>query len=307
MRIIKLFLVISFVCFTINLHAQAKADPNFHVYLLLGQSNMAGRGVITDNYRSEEDPRVYMLNKAGDWVPAKHPLHFDKPQVAGVGPGLAFGEKMAEADPSVKIGLVPCAVGGTSIESWKPGGYDAATKTHPYDDALLRIRSAMQSGVVKGVLWHQGESDTKDPEHYLEKLVELIKRIRTEVNNSNLPFVAGELGRYRPAYSNISNEIDKLPAHLSHTAVVTTEGLVHKGDTTHFDSPSATMLGQRYAAQMLKLIHTNAGTSNRFIKYSFLHRRSYALNAFDVPGSRLMKGLPFSQAPFLLTIYKLPE
>lgn len=235
------------------MHAQSKIDSNFHIYLLLGQSNMAGRGIITDTYKNERHDRVWMLNKAGEWVPAQHPLHFDKPQVVGVGPGLAFGIKMAEADPQASIGLVPCAVGGTAIERWQPGAYDSATKTHPYDDALLRIRAAMKKGIIRGVIWHQGESNSARPGGYLEKLIALIERVRTEVGNPQLPFVAGELGRYRPVYAAISAETGKLPARVAGTAVATTEGLVHKGDTTHFDAPSAALLGERYAAQMLRL------------------------------------------------------
>ena len=233
--------------------AQPPSGSGFHIYLLLGQSNMAGRGVVTEAYQKERFARVWMLNKTGEWVPAQHPLHFDKPPVVGVGPGLAFGSRMAEAYPDANIGLVPCAVGGTAIERWQPGAYDSATKTHPYDDALLRIREAMKKGTIMGVIWHQGESNAAHPDGYLEKLIAFIERIRKEVGDPRLPFVAGELGRYRPVYANISTEINKLPARVAGTAVVTTEGLTHKGDTTHFDSPSATLLGERYAAQMLKL------------------------------------------------------
>ena len=242
---------------------QTSPEPNFHVYLLLGQSNMAGRGVITEVYKNEHHARVWMLNKRGEWVVAQHPLHFDKPQVVGVGPGLAFGIKMAEADPAANIGLVPCAVGGTAIERWQPGAYDSATKTHPYDDALLRIKTAMKKGTIRGVIWHQGESNAAHPEGYLDQLVALIERIRKEAGNPRLPFVAGELGRYRAVYENISAETRKLPARVPYTAVATTEGLVHKGDTTHFDAPSATLLGERYAAQMLKLEQAGNRTAAR--------------------------------------------
>src|SRR5690606_31434921 len=143
--------------------AQQREQPEqeVHVYVLMGQSNMAGRGKVTEYYAKEGHPRVVMLNQAGEWVPAKHPLHFDKPKVAGVGPGLTFGMAMAEANPDVVIGLVPCAVGGTPIDKWAPGAYDKNTDTHPYDDAEVRIRQAMEAGVVKGVIWHQGEGDSK--------------------------------------------------------------------------------------------------------------------------------------------------
>ena len=216
---------------------------------------MAGRGLITDTLRAEGNDRVSMLNARGEWVPARHPLHFDKPQVVGVGPGLSFGIQMAEANPNVRIGLVPCAVGGTSISRWQPGADDEATKTHPYDDAVQRIENAMRCGVVKGMLWHQGESDS-DPTAsaaYLPKLAELIGRIRQLTGQPSLPVVAGELGRYKDVYGLINAELQKLPATVPHTALATSEGLIDKGDLTHFDSPSANTFGRRYAVQMLQL------------------------------------------------------
>src|SRR5581483_5198201 len=88
---------------------------------------------------------------------------------------------------------------------------------------------------------------------YLGQLKELIARFRTLVGNDRLPFVAGELGRYRPAFPLLNAEIDKLPATVPYTAVATTENLVHRGDTLHFDSPSAEELGKRYAAKMIGL------------------------------------------------------
>ena len=239
----------------------AQADPNFHIYLLMGQSNMAGRGPITDSLRDEGNDRVFMLNARGEWVPARHPLHFDKPQVAGVGPGLSFGIQMAESNPTVRIGLVPCAVGGTSISRWQPGAYDDATKTHPYDDAVQRIENAKQCGIVKGMLWHQGESDSNPnaAAAYLPKLVELIGRIRQLTGQPNLPVVAGELGRYKDVYGPINAELHKLPATVPHTALTTSEGLIDKGDLTHFDGVSADTFGRRYAVQMMQLQAAETG------------------------------------------------
>ncbi len=231
-----------------------KPDPSFELYILAGQSNMAGRGYITDEFKNEGNDKLYMLTKDNKWVLAKNPIHFDKP-IAGVGPGMAFGIAMAKENPKVKIGLIPTAVGGSPIEHWLPGAYDAATKTHPYDDAVVRIKFAMQYGVIKGIIWHQGEANSK-PEQaklYLAQLKELIERFRKLVNNPNLPFIAGELGRYRPEFSSINNELVKLPGMVPYTGVATTEGLVHRGDTLHFDSPSADELGRRYARKMIEV------------------------------------------------------
>lgn len=233
----------------------SRSDPNFHIYLLMGQSNMAGRGPITPELANVGNARVFMLNAAGEWVPARHPVHFDKPKVAGVGPGLSFGVAMAEANPNVRIGLVPCAVGGTSIDKWQPGAYDEATKTHPWDDALPRIQNATRAGAVKGMLWHQGEADS-DPTAtaaYLPKLTELIGRVRTLTGQPALPVVVGELGRFRENRISFNAQLLKLPALVPHTAVATSENLTDKGDQNHFDGASADELGRRYAVQMLAL------------------------------------------------------
>lgn len=238
-----------------NVAAQSKPDSSFHIYILVGQSNMAGRGPMTDALKAEEDPRVLMLNKSNEWVLAKHPMHFDKPGIVGVGPGFSFGIKMAKANKKVRIGLVPCAVGGSPIDHWLPGAYDAATKTHPYDDAVIRIKEAMKAGIIKGIIWHQGESDS-EPEMakgYLDKLTELIGRMRNLIGNPNIPFIAGELGTYRPVYANINQVIVELPQKVPYTAVVSSEGLADKGDTIHFDGPSAEELGKRYAVKMLQV------------------------------------------------------
>lgn len=236
-------------------NVSVKADSLFDLYLLIGQSNMAGRGEITDEYKNEGSSDVLMLDKENHWVQARHPLHFDKPSAAGVGPGLSFGIEMAKKNQGNKIGLIPCAVGGTSINTWKPGGFDEATKTHPYDDMIVRLQEAQKYGIIKGVIWLQGESDSspEKAKDYLAKLEELINRIRTVTHNPTLPFVAGELGRYKEQYRYINNELVKLPARVANTAVASSKGFTDKGDSIHFNSASAEKYGLRFAKKMKRL------------------------------------------------------
>jgi hypothetical protein len=231
-----------------------KMPLKMDLYLLIGQSNMAGRGLIDSNTTNEENAQLLMLTKNGEWLPAKHPLHFDKPKVVGIGPGIAFGLAMLDQQKR-PIGLIPCAVGGTSINSWKPGGYDSATKTHPYDDALLRLQKALLSGTLKGIIWHQGEADSpvEKRKDYLEKLSILIERWRSIVQNPNLPFVAGEIGNFNDVHIAFNQELNALPTLVKNTAVVSANALVDKGDHLHFDGPSANELGKRYAAKMKEL------------------------------------------------------
>lgn len=246
--------------------AQDKPDPDFHLYLLVGQSNMAGRGKV-DSLSSPNNSRILMLTKSNEWVLAKDPLHFDKPKVAGVGPGLRFAERMLtySKNKNIKIGVIPCAVGGTAIESWQPGAESLGVQ--PYDDAIKRLHIAMKSGVLKGIIWHQGEGNSSEEKSkvYLNQLEELIKRLRQEAGNKNVPFVAGELGYYRDRYLLINEVLKSLPTRVSNTAVAKADGLTHNGDGTHLDATSARILGERFAEKMYQL-------QNRMLKKTKINR-----------------------------------
>ena len=252
--------LIVLACFLVS-ESLAKQVPreNFHLFLLVGQSNMAGRGKVADQDRKPH-PRVLMLTKDNKWFPAVDPIHFDK-KVAGVGLGKTFGIQMAGANSKVRIGLIPCAAGGSPIDSWKPGGYHGQTRSHPYDDAIKRARLAMKGGVLKGILWHQGESDSKTgkAEVYEKKLHEVIARFRKDLNAPNVPFIAGQMGQFKERpWSDAKKLVDKahreLPKKVSRCAFVGSDELKHKGDKVHFDAKSMREFGKRYAAVYLKLV-----------------------------------------------------
>lgn len=238
----------------------------FQLYLLIGQSNMAGRGPV-EAQDTVPNRHVLRLNPAGQWEVAKDPIHFDKP-VAAVGPGLTFGRLMAAADTTVSIGLVPCAVGGSGIDAWVPGAYFADTKTHPYDDALARARTAMRAGILAGIIWHQGESDSSPEKSTLfqQKITLLIKQLREDLQAPTVPFVAGQLPAFqinkpgpdgRPHRNDAAVRINKAVAELQkqvpNYACITAEGTADVGDHTHFNAASARLMGQRYAAAMRQL------------------------------------------------------
>jgi hypothetical protein len=234
-----------------------KPDPGFHLYALIGQSNMAGRGAVGPE-DTETHPRVLCLDRAQKWAPAADPLHFDKP-IAGVGPGLAFGKAMAEQDPGVRIGLIPCAVGGSPIRTWQPGGYWEQTKSHPYDDTLARCTVALRSGELKGFLWHQGESDSnaQDAVRYLDRLKTLVDRLRTVLQAPRAAFVVATLGDFFAVRNEwaaaINGALERLASEVDNAACVQSAGLAHGGDDLHFDAPSARELGRRYAQAMIRL------------------------------------------------------
>ncbi|MGI4863432.1 MAG: sialate O-acetylesterase [Janthinobacterium lividum] len=231
----------------------------FQLYLLIGQSNMAGRGYV-EAQDTVPNRHILRLNPAGQWEVAKDPLHFDKP-VAGVGPGLSFGRAMAAQDTSVTIGLIPCAVGGSGIDTWVPGAYFADTKTHPYDDALARARTALAAGTLAGIIWHQGESDTSPEKSaaYAPKLTALITRLRADLHAPKVPFVAGQLPLFPQGPTDVAGVARVNAALLEvgktvpHYVFVPATGTTDRGDHLHLDAASARLMGQRYAASMQQL------------------------------------------------------
>jgi len=235
---------------------------NFHLFLLAGQSNMAGRGDVAAEDQ-QPHPRVLMLSKDGTWQPAVDPIHYDKPS-AGVGPGRTFGMVLAGGDTNITFGLIPAACGGSPISAWEPGVYYDPTASHPYDDAIKRAKLAMKQGTLKAILWHQGESDceTNLAPAYKDKLEQLIARFRKDLDASDLPVIVGQLGQFEKApwtpYTRMVNDAQIAVAkEMKHVAFVSSDGLVSKSDNLHFDAPSEREFGKRYAAAYLKTQPSN--------------------------------------------------
>ena len=253
MKTIVLSLLSSFalLCGALTITASAQETPrDLSLVLLIGQSNMAGRGIIEPQDKVPI-PGVFKLDAESQWVAAIDPLHFDKPKVAGVGLGREFARSLVKARPGVQIGLIPAAVGGTSLDQWKPGG-------ELYNQALARLRVAQKSGKLVAILWHQGESDSSKIERassYAIKWVAMMKQLRVDAGAPNVPIVAGEIGEYlHRTYANIVNQqIDSLPRLLDHVATAPVNGLVAKSDGLHFDSASQREFGRRYAAAFFTL------------------------------------------------------
>ncbi len=255
------------------------SDPSrFHLFLLAGQSNMAGRGKIDQESRRAHE-RVLTLDKSGEWVAAVDPLHFDKPKIVGVGLGKTFAEDYADRYPEVTVGLIPCAVGGSPIDAWRPGGHHRSTNTHPYDDAIARVKLAMKSGVLKGILWHQGESDAKPAlaAEYEQNLHALIARFRDQLNSPSVPFIAGQMGKFpeRP-WDEDRKRVDavhqRLPSSVAATGFVVSDGLSHKGDFAHFDTSSYRTLGHRYFEAYRSLVEPEDTALRYEVQRTVAHR-----------------------------------
>jgi hypothetical protein len=238
---------------------EAKKIPskkNTWVFILAGQSNMAGRGLVEpqDTIPSE---RILSINKNGKVIIAKEPLHFYEPTLAGLDCGLSFGKAIInEAPDQISVLLIPTAVGGSSISQWL--GDSTHRNVKLLSNFKEKVTLAKKYGEIKGILWHQGESDTnpKDAPRYNERLTQLFKIFRTAAGNENLPILIGELGGYsdNKNWAVVNEQIHLYSATDRNTAVITTTDLKDKGDALHFNSEGQRILGQRFAEAYLKMI-----------------------------------------------------
>ena len=220
------------------------ADTPDRVFLLIGQSNMAGRAALEDG---DDKPigRVSLLDDKGNWIPATNPLNRFATNrkvisMQRISPGAGFAQAMAASMPDATIGLISNARGGSSVNEWQKG--------QPLYDNTIKRLSAVDGLKVDGVIWHQGESDRNDPE-YLAKLKRVIEFLRTDLDAPNLPFVAGEIYGEAP----VNDILRTLPKEVPATGLASARGLT-VFDKVHFDRKSQFTLGKRYAEQMLKLL-----------------------------------------------------
>ena len=258
LRSLCLLLALIFPVLSSAKEVKLPEKKDFHLFLLAGQSNMAGRGKIDAKAR-EADPRILALNKQSEWQVAMDPLHWDKP-AAGTGIGKPFAAIIAGKAPGATIGLIPSACGGSPISTWKPGEFWGQTKSHPWDDSIARAKLAMESGTLKAILWHQGESDSnaeKAPEH-AKHLEDLITRFRKELDAPELPFIIGQLGRFpakpwnenREAVDAAQRAVAKKMKNVRFVEIPNPESV---GDHLHFDTPTLRRFAEGYAAAYLDI------------------------------------------------------
>lgn len=232
-----------------------------HIYILVGQSNMSGRAKV-----EAEDQKIptnlFLLDGKGQWTRATHPFiqYTNVPNAAdertikaggktGLSFGLTFARRMLEVDKEISIGLVANSKGGSAIGSWKKG-----TKGSLYDKTMERVRPIMNTGTIRGVLWHQGESDLTRTDMYLDALAEVIAQFRKDLDNPKLPFIAGQiapLAKDKERITPFNELILKLPARVPHTGVIRADDL--SGKDIHFDSADTRKIGRRYAEEMIRL------------------------------------------------------
>ena len=202
---------------------------------------------------------VYLLNDKGNFEPAVNPLNrysTVRKDLSMQRLGLAYGFAKEMARQTKRpVGLVVNARGGSSINSWLKGSKDGY-----YEEALSRVRIAMkQGGVLKAILWHQGEADCSNPEAYKQKLISLVKDLREDLGMPNLPVVVGQISQWnwtkREAGTVPFNQmIKKVSSFIPYSDWVSSKGLGWYKDEKdpHFNTEAQLLLGKRYAKKILK-------------------------------------------------------
>jgi hypothetical protein len=232
---------------------QLPRSENFWIFIMAGQSNMAGRGFV-EPQDTIPNTRVLTLNKDNKWVIAKEPLHFYQPALTGLDCGMSFAlELLKSAGDSITIGLVPCAVGGSSVDNWLDD--KAFNEVELSRNFKERTKVALKSGKIKAILWHQGESDASVEKIYKYKssIETLFRRFRKVVGNDSLPIIMGELGSYyypedqQALWDSINVQIRSIATKGSNCFWIPTDDLTPNEDRIHFNSASQRELGRRYA------------------------------------------------------------
>lgn len=268
-------LVISIVFYACQTQ-DTQPDPNFHIYLSFGQSNMEGQGKI-EKQDLEVSERFKVLQALdcdstrikGTWRKAVPPLCQCG---SGLSPADYFGRTMVdELDPSISIGIINVAIGGCDIrlfdkdihreyhDTYKEDWFKNKIKAYgnnPYNHLITLAKEAQKSGVIKGILLHQGETNTGDQEwpNYVSKIYnDLLDELSLEAKD--VPLLAGEVVATDGSCCTAMNDIiATLPTTIETAHIVSSKGLTAM-DRAHFDSEGYRELGRRYAKKMLTLLN----------------------------------------------------
>ena len=251
----------------------AAPDPNFHIYLAFGQSNMEGQGTIESKDKTV-DPRFQMLStidnfngrKLGTWNDAIPPL---ANKHGGLGPSDYFGRTLVEKlDPQIKVGVVVVAVAGCSIVLFDPpvsesywssqaGWFMDIVRDYggdPYQRLVDMAKKAKEDGVIKGIIFHQGETDEGDKD-WPNKVKKVYDRLVKDVGlDENIPLFAGEVP-YNGSSKGTNTNIRQLPNKSKNFYLVSAEGLNDLDMLRiHFSSQGYRDFGKRYAEKVMEVL-----------------------------------------------------
>ncbi|KAJ8766889.1 hypothetical protein K2173_009233 [Erythroxylum novogranatense] len=247
--------------------------PNKNIFILSGQSNMAGRGGMVKIYDHhhyhkkwdgvvppECQPHTDILRFSAklEWEQARAPLHYDidAKKMCGVGPGMPFSNRARKVGGVV--GLVPCAVGGTAIKEWERG-------EELYENMVRRAKESAKDGggQIKCLLWFQGESDTsslKDAEAYQEKMVKLVHDVREDLGLPSLPIIQVAIASGNEYMGKVREA--QLGMKLPNVVCVDAKGLQLQEDNLHLTTESQVKLGHMLADAYLTHFSSPSSSSS---------------------------------------------
>jgi len=234
---------------------------NIWIFIMAGQSNMAGRGTI-EPQDTITNKHIITIDSENNWIVARQPLHFYEPGLKGLDCGTSFALELLKHIPdSITIAMVPCAVGGSSVFQW------LNDEQHRGINLLSNFREkvhlAQNKGVIKGVLWHQGESNANktDLPVYKDALTQLFSLFREYIRNDEIPIIMGELGKFAipeekaERFEEVNKIIREIASEYDHVFYISSDGLEHSGDNLHFNSAAQRELGKRYARKYIEIHH----------------------------------------------------
>lgn len=234
--------------------------------LMLGQSNMAGRGDFGE-VTPLRNNRCFML-RSGRWQPMAEPVNPDRGCFTAIHSGVSLAESFADAYARYyqeDVGLIPCADGGTRISQWQPGEL-------LFDHAVMQLTLALRTSDLAGVIWHQGESDSRsevDAAAYHDRFMAIYSALDQAFGISQVPFVIGALGSFAATYDNgslkwyqdVNAALEQLSREIPLGGFVRSDGLQCKSDGIHFNSASCREFGRRYFEVYRQLRQNGAGQS----------------------------------------------
>lgn len=215
-------------------------------FLLIGQSNMAGRGFISE-VEPIKNSNLFVLRN-GCWRGMYVPVNGDRP-FSGICLAESFADECAKTY-NCDIGLIPCADGGTSLDQWQPGGL-------LYDHAVYQATLAMRTSTLAGVLWHQGEADCGEDRYpfYEEKCTRIFESLRKDLKLEGVPFLVGGLGDFlkdrveSPKLKNypyVNDALKSMAAKNDYIGYVQAHGITSNPDNLHFSAVGLREFGLRY-------------------------------------------------------------
>lgn len=261
---------------------KAEVDPNFYIYLCIGQSNMAGG----DTYIGLQEQDKKMLDNrfknlqtcsgngsyvVGNWRRAVPPLARSNNSLS---PADYFGRTMIEKLPdSIRVGVVVVAVEGCSIVLFDKAQYRSYYSSaadwmrniiksynstgNVYSTLIKYAKKAQETGVIKGILLHQGETDAYS-DTWLNNVNTVYKNILKDLslNAADVPLIAGQVvdEEQEGQCKDANNTINRLPSKIKTAHVVSSKGCTDCGDNLHFSPEGYKLLGQRYAAKALEIL-----------------------------------------------------